>query len=45
MGVVSNKLIKLLEYERSRKIINIDSLYKAQKMSKENLKAIKTPDQ
>ena len=45
MGVVSNKLIELFEYELNRKIINIDVLYRAQKKSEEDLKTIKTPDQ
>ena len=45
MGIVSNRLIKLLKYERSRKIVNIADLYEAQKKSEADLKTIKTPDQ
>ena len=45
MGAVSRRLIKLFEYERSRKIVNIDDLYRAQKKSEEDLKTINTPEE
>ena len=45
MGVVSDKLIKLFKHELSRKIVNIDDLYRAQKRSEADLKTIKTPYQ
>ena len=45
VGRISNRLIKLFEYERAKKIINIDDLYRAQEKSEEDLKSIRTLDQ
>ena len=45
MGIISNRLKKMLSDLKSRKIVNLDDLYKARKKIEEDLKTIKTPYQ